>query len=72
MRAILHNAGWLFFLYYREQEMIGTAIIPIAAGHHIGKTNWALIMAMHMHQLNGMPTEYTLLDLHTMKLFLLR
>jgi hypothetical protein len=53
--------------YFRRQikQLIGMAIISIAAGQCIGIAHRALVVTMHRDELNGMTAEQTNLGLHT-------
>jgi hypothetical protein len=68
---LLSAFGFLFLLQGRwrlcslcsglVEVLIGMTIIAITTGQRIGKTNRALIMTMHMYQLNNMTAKKTLL-----------
>lgn len=54
----------VIFCILTIKQLVGLTIIPITTGQCIGIANRALIVAMYMHELNGMSAEQAGLGFH--------
>lgn len=57
-----------FLLGVVGKQLIGIAVVAIAAGQCVGMTQWALVMAVHVYQLHLLAAEKTWLWLHSMNI----
>jgi hypothetical protein len=50
------------------KQLVGIAVVAIAAGQCVGMTQWALVVAVHMNKLHLLAAEETGLWLHGMNI----